>query len=566
MTVSNKGRLTALALALLATSALAQQPVQPIPAAPTGAPVSLLPPAPEPVPAADASDTAAGRSPKGVTVEELKAQDPELAGTLGPDNGGFAPDLWRGMPREDVEALIASIPAGLTSPALRAITRTVLLTGAGSLGVGEKGRDFAALRAETLLRLGDADSADALRNVAPDMLMDEGTALAWLELRFFAGDRQSACDQVPGMLARFQHPVWQKWQIVCQVANGQTDAVLLGLDLMREQGDKDDLFARLAEGAANAVKTPVKGIQEPTATQFALILVSGRPFPPETKVDGAGPLAAMARLTSLPIGQRLVAAERAAALGGLDGAGLVTVYDGVADADARGLTPALAKKPTPLLRAQLLKSLRAEPVPAAKAGLFKTAMLASTTEQQAGPYGALLLEEARQFRLTVGFASVAPLVARLYLLQGDVSGAGPWINLARDDFNVSKDEGAFAHLWPLAAAYGLVNEGEFDRTRWVRELGGDGARDTVEGVQILLTALRAKDAPLPPLADGAAPPDQVKGAVALDAVIALGNDGAVGTPPLDLASILTDLSRAGLSAQARRIGAEAIAGLLRPVA
>lgn len=566
------GGLTGLALALLVPAALAQQS-EPVPSIPTGAPLSLFPPAAsaEPAPPANAvTDPAVmapadARSPKGVKVEELKAQDPELAGTLGPNNGGLAPDLWQGLPRAEVEALIAGIPAGLTSPALRAATRSLLLTSADGLGAGEKTRDLAALRAEALLRIGDADGADALRNVAPAVLEDEGAALAWLEMQFFAGNRQAACDQAPGLLSRFQHPVWQKWQIACQIANGQTDAVYLTLDLMREQGDKDDVFARLAEGVMAGTKTPVKGVLEPTATQFALILASGRPFPPETKVAGPGPLAAIARLTSLPLPQRLAAAERALALGGLDGAGLLTVYEGVADTDAKALTVAAAKKPTPLFRAQVLKALRAEPVPAAKAGLFKVAMLASSTEQQAGAYGALLLEEARQFRLTVGFASIAPLVARLHLLHGEKTAALPWVNLARDDFNASKDEGAFARLWPLAAAHDLVRESDFDRARWVKYLGGEAARDAADGVLILLTALHGgKDAPLPPLADGGAPPGQVKGAVLLDAVTAMGKDGPTGTPALDLAEILTNLTRAGLSDQARRIGAEAIAGLLRP--
>ncbi|MBP7334978.1 hypothetical protein [Niveispirillum sp.] len=567
------GGLTALALVLLAPAVLAQQSP-----APTGAPLSLFPPpqATQPMaePAPDqpvgeelAAPPATGdaRSPRGVMVEELKAQDPELAGTLGPDNGGLPADLWHGLPRADVEALVAGIPAGLTSPALRAAASSLLLTSADGLGSGEKTRNFAALRAEALLRIGNADGADALRNVAPAVLEDEGAALAWLEMQFFAGNRQAACDQAPGLLSRFQHPVWQKWQIVCQVANGQTDAVYLSLDLMREQGDKDDLFARLAEGVVAGNKTPVKGVLEPTATQLALILVSGRPFPPETKLAGPGPLAALARLTSLPLPQRLAAAERALALGGLDGAGLLSIYESVPDADAKLLTVATAKKPTALLRAQVLKALRAEPTPAAKAGLFKVAMLASSTEQQAGAYGALLLEEARQFRLTVGFASIAPLVARLHLLQGEKTAALPWINLARDDFNASKDEGAFARLWPLAAAHDLVRETDFDRARWIRDLGGESARDTADGVLILLTALHGgKDAPLPPLADGSAPAGQVKGAVLLDAVNAMGKDGPIGTPALDLSEILINLSRAGLPEQARRIGAEAIAGLLRP--
>ncbi len=573
------GCLTALGLVLLAPMASAQQQADPapVPSIPTGAPLSLFPPptdAPDAAIPADSPATAPGaeapaeaRSPKGVMVEELKALDPELAGTLGPDNGGLSADLWRGLPRNEVESLIASIPAGLTSPALRAITSQVLLSTADGVGAGEKKRDLAALRAEALLRIANADAADALRSVAPSVLEDEATALVWLEMQYFAGDRQAACDQANVLLGKFQHPVWQKWQIVCQVAGGQTQGVMLGLDLMREQGDKDDIFARLAEAAAAGTKTPVKGVTEPTATQLAMILASNRPYPPDMKIGGAGPLAMLARMTTLPVPQRLAAAEKAVALGSLDQAGLLTVYDAVTKPDPKALTLAGARKPTPLFRAQVLKALRDEPTPAAKAGLFKIAMLASSTEQQAGPYGALLLEEARQFKLTVGFASVAPLVARLHLLQGENIGATPWINLARDDFNVSKDEGAFARLWPLAAAHGLIRETDFDQVRWVRELGGDAARDTADGVLILLTALHGgAEAPLPPLADGGAPPGQVKGAVALDAVIALGSDGPAGMAALELASLLTNMSKAGLADQARRIGAEAIATLLRPAA
>ena len=199
MTDSNKPRRLAglMALALLAPAALAQQPI-PNPPAPTGAPLSLFPPpaavAPEPDPVMG-SDSDAGpaigdaRSPRGVMVEELKAQDPELAGTLGPDNGGLPADLWQGLPRADVEALVAGIPAGLTSPALRDAASSLLLTSADGLGSGEKTRDFAALRAEALLRIGNADGADALRNVAPAVLEDEGAALAWLEMQFL--DRKS---------------------------------------------------------------------------------------------------------------------------------------------------------------------------------------------------------------------------------------------------------------------------------------------------------------------------------------------------------------------------------------
>lgn len=557
---------TGLAL-LLALPTVGQNAPEPVPSIPNGAPVSLFPPAPAPEP--DAPDPAAAvpadaRSPTGMMVEELSAPDPERTGTLGPDNGGLPPDLWAGLPRPDVEALITGIPAGLTSPALRMTVSRLLLSIADPPTGGDKSRDLSALRVEALLRLGDGAGADALRGLANSVLEDEATALAWLERGYFAGDRALACDSVPGLLERFQHPVWQKWQVICQFAAGQPESALLGLDLLRDQGEKDDIFARLAESVALGAKTPIKGVAEPTASHLALILASNRPFPPEMKVTGAAPLAALARHAGLTVGQRLAAAEKSLNLGGLDSAGLLSVYEAVESPDPKALTVTAARKPTPLLRAQLLKALRAEPTPAAKAGLFKAAMLAAGTEMQAGPYGALLLEEARQFRLTVGFATVAPLVARLYLLQGEVDGARAWVNLAREDADAGKDEGAFARLWPLAAAHGLIPEAAVDKTNWLRDLGGEKARDTADGALILLSALQGGADALTPPAVGTAPIGLVRGAVLLDAVNALGPAGPSGMAPFDLANLIGDLNRAGLSDAARRIGVEALASLLRP--
>jgi hypothetical protein len=574
--------LAGVALSLLAGPALAQSgaPVPLFPQAQTSSPT----PAGEAVPAspdaqapntppqdgpsdgvgAPAAADSGLRSPSGVMVEELKAPDPDSAGTLRPNEGGLPADMWAGTSRVEAEALLAGIPAGLSSPALRAATRSLLLTIA-DLPAGEgAARSLIALRVEALTRIGDLAGADALLDMTAEPLKDEATATAWAELTWLAGDRQRACDRVPELMGRFNHPNWQKWQMVCQIAAGNTDMALLGIDMLREQGEKDDIFFRLAEGAAAGQTAQVKGVTDPTPVQLALMLASGRLPPADLKTNGVGPLAALARAEQIALPQRVGFAERAALLGGLDATALATLYDKVDGADPKVMTVAAARKATPLFRAQVLKALRAEPTPAAKAGLFKTAMIASGNSLQAGAYGKLLLEQTADFRLTVGFAVVAPLVARLQLMQGDAKGAAAWFNLARDDYNANKDEGAFARLWPLAAAYGLVREVEIDKTRWVRDLGGDGARDLADQVLLILTALERQAETPPPFADGSPAAGKSKAAVLLDAVSLLGTEGVAGATAMDIADIVGGLNRVGLRDQARRIAVEAMANLLRP--
>lgn len=512
-----------------------------------------------------AANAPSPRAPSGMMVEELKAPDPDGVGTLRANEGGFPADLWAGTSRVEAEALLAGIPAGLSSPALRDGTRRLLLSVA-DLPAGEPAaRSLAALRVEALTRIGNLAGADALLDMTNEPLKDEATATAWTELTWLAGDRDRACTRVSELLGRFNHTSWQKWQMVCQIAAGNTDMALLGTDILREQGDKDDIFFRLAEAAAAAQKTPVKGVTDPTPVQLALMLASGRLPPPDLKVGAVGPLAALARAEQIPLVQRVGFAERAALLGGMEATSLAAFYEQVEGGDAKAMTAAAARKATPLFRAQLVKALRAEPTPAAKAGLFKAGMVAASTSQQAGTYGRLLLEQTADFRLTVGFAVVAPLVARLALLQDDPKAAAPWITLARDDYNANKDEGAFARLWPLAAAYGLVREVEIDKTRWLRDLGGNAARDQADQVLLILSALERTPDPLPPFADGSPAGGKSKAATWLDAVALLGPEGVAGAAATDIAEIVANLNRAGLKDQARRLAVEAMATLLRPV-
>lgn len=532
--------------------------------APMTAPAPL---GPEVAPASPVTGApaAALRAPSGLEVEELRPVSAEAAGTLGPDNGGLSTDLWGATPRPEVERLLAELPARLASPALRAAARRLLLT-AGTPPAGEGTRNLAALRLQKLASLGDVAGTAAMLDVAPAALEDEEAAAAWMALTYLAGDSAAACGHVGELLGRFNHAIWQKYQIVCQVQAGDADTALLGIDMLRELGDKDDTFFRLAEIAASGQKPPVKGLSEPTPPQLALILASGRPLPADLKPLGPAESAAIARSATVPAAQRAAAAERALRLGSLETAGVQTLLEGLEPGDARTL-PAAARKPTPLIRLQLLKAALAEPLPSLKGGLLKAAVQAADPALLAGPYGSLLADEVRTLPVNVGYAVIAPHAARLLLLQDRLAEAQPWIELARADARAGKDEGAWGRLWPLAAAYGLVRESEVDQGAWVAGLAGGGsdaaaARDKADGVLLVLSALTGTA--LPDAGMEAGPkPQGVAVAEALAILAASGGDGGPAqASPLDVQAAVATLKAAGLEDVARRVAVEAMAGRL----
>lgn len=489
--------------------------------------------------------------PSGVEVQELKALDPQMAGPLDASNGGMPADLWAGTPRAQVERLLAEMPAPLPSAALRAVARKVLLTAADA-PEGEPGpRNLAGLRLEKLAQLGEPKDADALAQTAPPALEDEQGALAWMALELLAGG-ETACAQANVLLARFKHPAWQKYQVACQVQAGQVDAATLGIDLLREQGDKDDTFFRLAEAAAAGQKAPIRGVTEPTPPQLALAIASGRALPADVKVLSPAHALGLVRSAS-PMAVRLAAAEQAALWGAIDKDGLLRLYEQVEAADAKALL-APGRKGNPLYRAQLVRALRAEPSAAAKAGLLKAAVQASGPGLLSGPYGALLAAEVGVMQPTPGFAVVAPHIARLLLLQGEADRSRPWVALSRDDFRAGKDAGAYARLWPLAAAQGLVREGEVDMGPWVRDLGKDpaAARDLADNVLLVLSAATNPS--------GRAVTATGKGEAALRALSLLSEAGL--QDPTTLADALSLLNAAGLSAEGRQVAVEALAGML----
>jgi hypothetical protein len=531
----------------------------------------------------------AGQSVRdGIAIEPLRPLDPDMAGLLTPADGGMPADLWAGMQRPEVESALSRLPEPLTSPALRDLARRLLVSSVDApVGdVWQKG--LASLRLQALLRLGYVAEAIDLSRIAPSALQDEAVALQLFEWQWLAagslrsGDRDAVCARLNEARAQRADLAWGQWQAICQMAAGEGEAALLTLDLLRDRGEKDDLFFRFTEAAVSGQRMPPKGGVAWTGPQLAMLIAARRPLPPDAKFDAPGGFTALALYSEAPYALRSAAAETAALQGGMDATRLLEAYrqpspapttpgagPAAGQAPPRPSAASLAgRRPSPLMRAEAIRALTEEPSPAIKAGLFKAAFLAASVDMLAGAYGSILLNEVRSFSLTEGFAVVAPLVARLYLLQNDPQAALPWLALAREDALRGKDEGAFARLWPLAEAAGLPADRPMDQGRWLRELGGEAARPLIDDALLTLAALRRPlgrplDRPLDgSTVDSVAAP---KGAVLLEALNLLGAEGPGGATGEDMAAVILSLRDLGLESDARRLAVEHLAHRLRPL-
>jgi hypothetical protein len=551
-----KAAITAVAAFLVATPAVLAV------AAEAAGPVQLLPPAMAGAePAAPDVPAASGPPAPALQVEQLAPPDPDGVGLLETGAGGLDATAWSGLPRAAAERLVGGLPAVIPSPAVRDLVRRALLTTAPSPR-GKADRSWAGVRLERVAALGLLQAAGDLAATAPAALEDEGAAREWAGTALLIGDPDATCAKVGELTGRFQSAGWQQLVIACQIRSGQSAPALLALDLLREQGGKDDSFLRIADQVAVGGKaTPLKSLPDLSPAGLFLARAAKRPLPADA-LHGAGPapLAALARSEETALAVRVQAAERAAVLGLFDARDLAQLY----------------KRSGAGEKAALYQLLLKEQDPAGKADLLRRAVALGTPAELAGPYGELLVAELGIIPATSSSQAAAPAAVRLLLLQGRGDLARPWLELTRGTL-----EGAA--VWPLAVAAGLEPIGP-GLGAWVTAMTtGEAAHRASAGTVLAVLAALGEavepqirsdtlDAPGPSDAPaaGASPAlwyrleeaaqGRRAGEVALLTGLILG-EREPGTAALPAIHCVRQLTRTGLLAEARRLAVETIAGL-----
>jgi len=452
------------------------------------------------------------------------------------------------------------LPVATASPAMNDLARRVLLTGAKPGDGAAKGLSLFDIRTRKLAEAGlSADLVALLATTGAKA----GDPWARIDALLLTGQTSEACgvktdDGAPALQLR----------ALCQVLDGDTAAAALSADLARVKGVSDAAFfalvAHLAEGApldGNALKglTPVT---------LALARMAKASFGPAA-LDGEAPgvLAAIAADDNAPIGLRVIAGERAAAIGALPASALIDIFRALPSAkDDSGAQGGAMR---------LQKAIATEGLePRARAVV--QALDFGTARGLGILYAQLLARAAWETPPSEALAAYADPVTRILLLSGRGDRVADWVNVAggmgerlRDELAVrlaiaapTRDRAVVA----VSALVRLVAAGATDEALQARTLVYAGALDALgyaipSSAQGLLQSsplMAGSPAGQVESADlAAAARDRRSGETLLRALILLGRGGPAKAHPAVVIDVVAALSTAGFPREASSIALEA---------
>jgi len=466
-----------------------------------GPPVRLLPPPPGtgpalPPPPAAPPATPAPQTDDGIRATPLAPVDAAWMGAL-PDPAQALPEsLWLGTPRSLVAAILPQL-APTSSPTLQSLAHRLLLSNAAA-PAGQDAPDrpsLAALRVERLIALGEIDGALALLDALPAATRTEELDHQRVQLSFAKNNVDDGCQRVQQAISRYQGAWWDRALIACQALAGDQAKASLGLSLLREQkAAPDPVFDALVE-AVGGRATKIDKMPQPSPILVTLLAAAKLPLPADAVAAAdLATLHAWAGNETVPPLQRLAAAERAVALGGLPPAALADLYakvefrpEELGQAIKQGKSLSSARD-----RALLYQVARTDPAAAVRATALK-ALLAD-----AGKRGELNTEARVVAPILADLppgeelAPFAPDAVRALLAAGRADAATPWLasldpaqasallglaRLAKGDGDIealrqaaagARDPGQAAMLLAVAAAVGQpVSPGD-----WAPLVGG----------------------------------------------------------------------------------------------
>ena len=413
-----------------------------------GRPLSLVPgPSPSPAPA-DTPDPGDGpASGSTVRTAPLGALDIAGQGTLTPQAGGFDRDLWRGLNRPEILALIDRIPTRAASPAMRRLTERLLLTDADlppPTRLPGEGSLLAA-RAEVLADLGLAPALMSLANRGDAFLRDGSAAASLIEAMLLSGRGLDACelgDRIGADAAtRSGLPIY------CAARNADTDrlnSVLDGVDPVTAA-----IARSVAAGRPRLPDDAWRALGDPSPLILALMMAGGLAASPSSlAVQDPGRLLALAYNPANEIGIRLEAAERAAASGALSPGRLARLY-AEWPSSAAAVTSATGDGASdPVTRARVAATYRAAPDD--PQALHALITVRTATVEDAGSPAVLVA-------LTYGLSAdrrlgpIAAPAARAAYVHGPGTQAQAWHAAARVHAGVAGDRATLSSLAPFQA-------------------------------------------------------------------------------------------------------------------
>jgi hypothetical protein len=431
-----------------------------------------------------------------IQVDTLQIINPDTAGVLSTQEGGFGVGMWDGTSRRMLTTMIRQLPVNIKSKSMRDLMRRLLLSTAilpeGMAGDGS----YIARRVGLLSSMGDISSVNKLLDATPGRSQIDQLVRYEADARFLANDNARACSLAARQISIESSTYWQKAFIFCQALTGEHDKAALGVSLLQDVGNEDEAFYALVESLAGNT-TKIESLPDPTPMHLSIARVTKTQLPNDV-VASSRPsvLRTIAISPNASVEIRLEAAERAEVSGALDVDTLRQIYTNVSFSKqdlANPLSKAEAES-GPLSRALLYRTSLIQTIPIAQA---EAAAKALSLGRQGGRYISIVrvfMPVLKRIPPSAELAWFAPEVIRAFLTGGEAALATPWFSLLRASAQHNDESAqALTALLPVARLAGSSQTLDWGPAHlanwWNQAKKDDGARDKAALLYSLFDAL-----------------------------------------------------------------------------
>lgn len=512
----------------------------------------------------------------------------DLQPVMAGDGTGLPLELWRGLDAQKIEALFAALEIPPRSPALASLWRRLISSEARAPTGPDGEQNFAALRIEALTRSGLLKEAGEAVARLPGGPGDALAAILTARNEIALGRRDVACEAVRAAPPTAGIPKALKTEAIlisgyCAISGGNRAAAGLTADLAREHGADASAGLAALDALAVSAKPDLRAAKHISPVEYRLIeLNAGADLAPVVELGTPATVAAVASDARSEPKLRIAAGEAALRLNAISSSDLVTLYRTLRGPEAADVSHAAAGGSAER-RAALFNAAEAERTPLKKVRLIRSFL---DDARRAGLYLPALSMMAEAADAVIPAAEIgwfAETAIEIALAAGQYDKARDWVRSV-----ASVDRGQHAsESGPLGHWLALV-----DITDPKRSAALGASLASVEALALrgrfnadllhrLATVLDALDTHVPiPLWEAASRTPQPSGGhlpetgvltelldaskkkefgrTVLIAMQALGPNGAEGAHMIALGDSIRALKRAGLEADARRLGLEAL--------
>ena len=390
----------------------------------------------------------------GIQVDNLSDINVNEAGTLLPSTGALGIDMWKGTTATLVAGLISELPINAPSATMQDLMRRLLLSPARAPEGIHGGPSLIFRRIELLMMTGDLKAASDLLATLPDVKREPDLIRLETDLSFLTYDTTRACSLAVREMPLQPTSYWQKAFNFCEIIDGRTDKASLGLSLMRELGETDEVFFLLAESLIAKEPLVLTSLPNPTPLHFAMVREANVEMPADILESNAPSISrAVATSSQASKGLRLEAAERADAAGALPKAALRQLYASVEFSEADRANPLSRAEVEfgPMVRALLYHTALTQTVPTAKAEATSRAFSLARDEGRYASTVQVFEPVLHRIPPSADLKWFAPQAVRAFLVIGDRARAESWYQIIQSSAGQDVDsQMALAQFRPIA--------------------------------------------------------------------------------------------------------------------